>query len=717
MTASKWIALVFFLVFFAVRLTTVARAQTCASPNPTCPVSLSCTASGCTFCAVNDTEFDSSESGTDCGTAPTIPSQFGTAQVADIGRQVSSKGTVQKRALLHFDLSRIPNGATISSATLHVCVESQTAAANFQVDLWRVTQPFWKETETIWRAYHCDTDGTGPDQALLWCTAGGDVTSANGVAWTTSGAGDRDITSASYPALVQLVQAAVKNNGGHLHMIAKANADDAGEQRLIRIRTHEYVANPPTLTVAWTAPAPGPAPAWVTFRDETSTRLPSSLATTDAEEKDIAVGDFDGDGHQDIIITRKLPFSAVGPRTPVLLMSEINPTSGNRILVDRTSTKLGDAAGAGALVPKNSRDVFVGDFSGDKAPDLVFANTCDEFPTFYQNKGGRCTVWNGFTRQDGWLPPPSPTPGAFSVPGKRFCAVTGGDVDKDGDVDLYFSNYTQHCDTEPTTAPASDKDVLLMNKIAGADATGRFIDESQPPVDRLDVCANVWFGTAVEIHDLRQSTTSNTVDIIKISTLNSVSPWKPNVLSNTDGTGVFILRNTGDAHFTWSGAFSAQDILDLNAPYMVTAGNLDNDLSGRLDFYVVDDQLDHVYIATGPTTYETRTVSAANSPRTQGLGGNVKTADIDGDGDLDVGVADVDVMIPPCPSDRSFTLLRNDGAGNLADPYSAAQLYNANVHDFAFVDLNGDGCLDVVLGLCTGYKVLINTTPPKCQGG
>lgn len=89
-----------------------------------------------------------------------------------------------------------------------------------------------------------------------------------------------------------------------------------------------------------------------------------------------------------------------------------------------------------------------------------------------------------------------------------------------------------------------------MNKITGADATGRFVDESQPPVNRLGVYANVAFGTAAEIRNLCQSGTSNTMDIIKIPTLDSVFPWKPNVLSSTDGTGVFILRNGGDARFT-----------------------------------------------------------------------------------------------------------------------------------------------------------------------
>jgi hypothetical protein len=701
MTAAKWVAMSFVMVSVAAP----AGAQTCATPNPTCPGV--CTTSPCTVCAVNDTEFDSSETGTDCGSAPTVPSQFGTAQVADIGRQVAMKGTVQKRGLLHFNLSSIPNNATITGATLHFCVESQTAAANFQVDLWMVTQPSWRETETVWQAYHCDTDGTGPDRALLWCAAGGDATSANGVAWTTSGAGDKNLPSASYPNLVQLVQWAVKDYGGHLHLIAKASGDDAGDQRLIRIKTREYSANPPTLTVTWTAPAPGPTPAWVSFRDETATRLVlSSVPANDPEEKDMAVGDFDNDGDDDIIVGRKLPFSTNGPKDPLLLMNA------GGILTDATAAKLGDVAGP--RVARNARDVFVGDLNQDGAPDLAIANTCNEDPTFYRNTGGRCTAWNGFTRQDSWLPPAS-GPGSFSVAGKRFCAVSGGDVDRDPNrsIDLYLSNYDVECSSDPAPGTRSNQDVLLINKINQPE--GRFIDESQPPVNRLGIYASVAFGTAAEIRDLRQSTTSNTIDIIKISTLFDVSPWAPNVLSSADGTGVFILRNTGDAHFTWSGVFSTQDILDLNRPYMVTAGKLNGD--SMLDFYVVDDQLDQVYIATGPTTYETRAVSAASSPRTGGFGGNVKMADIDGDGDLDVGVADVDVNEEPCASTRRFTLLRNDGAGNVSDPYASDQAFHINTHDFAFLDLNGDGCLDLFMGLCNGYQLLINTTPPKCQGG
>ncbi|MFQ5665161.1 MAG: FG-GAP-like repeat-containing protein [Candidatus Binatia bacterium] len=477
----------------------------------------------------------------------------------------------------------------------------------------------------------------------------------------------------------------------------------------------------PAVTLPRRTLPPGGPLAWVSFRDETADRLQlSSVPLDDPEEKDIAVGDFDDDGDEDIIVVRKRPFSTFGPRAPLLLLNE------DGILVDRTVAKLGDSAGP--LLNTNARDVFVGDFDGGNAPDLAIANTCEEFPTFYQNKGGRCTNWTGFTRQDdGWRPPASGT-GSFSVQGKRFCAVAGGDVDNDGDVDLYFSNYDTVCGSgdggqgDPNPGAPSDKDVLLINKITGADATGRLMDESQAPANRLGELANVAFGTAAEILDVDRDgpaglcdgspTSPCDNDIVKVSTLFSVSPWKPNILSASDGIGVFILRNTGNGHFTWNGATSAEDILDLNQPYMFTGGDLNND--GKLDFYVVDDSADSVYVATGPSSYERRDVLSA---RTGGLGGNVKMADIDDNGYLDVGVADVDVNAPGCPSGRRFALLQNDGSGNLSDPYGTDEPFHVSTHDFAFVDLNGDGCLDLFTGVCSGYKVFMNTTPPKCQGG
>jgi hypothetical protein len=121
--------------------------------------------------------------------------------------------------------------------------------------------------------------------------------------------------------------------------------------------------------------------------------------------------------------------------------------------------------------------------------------------------------------------------------------------------------------------------------------------------------------------------------------------------------------------------------------------------------------------ANGPLSYQASNVV---STHTADFGGDVKLGDGDGDTDLDVGVADVDVDIEPCQAlnpARKFALLKNDGTGGMWDPFTTDQNFHVNTWDFAFIDLNGDGCLDLFMGVCSGYKVFINTTPPKCQGG
>lgn len=36
-------------------------------------------------------------------------------------------------------------------------------------------------------------------------------------------------------------------------------------------------------------------------------------------------------------------------------------------------------------------------------------------------------------------------------------------------------------------------------------------------------------------------------------------------------------------------------------------------------------------------------------------------------------------------------------------------------HDFGFIDVNGDGCMDLFMGLCTGWKVFIqDSCAPPC---
>lgn len=96
----------------------------------------------------------------------------------------------------------------------------------------------------------------------------------------------------------------------------------------------------------------------------------------------------------------------------------------------------------------------------------------------------------------------------------------------------------------------------------------------------------------------------------------------------------------------------------------------------------------------------------------------------DRDGDLDVGLADVDVeefgsCLKVPGNERQFALLRHNGSGSLNDPWLLSQPQNfqdesVHVHDFAFLDVNGDGCKDLFLATCDGVELFINRTAP-CQ--
>ncbi len=414
---------------------------------------------------------------------------------------------------------------------------------------------------------------------------------------------------------------------------------------------------------------PSVAPAqWVSFQDEVATRLVlSSVPSNDAEEKDLAVGDLNGDGLDDVIVVRKVPFSNPGARSDVLLMNE------NGILVDRTA----DFAPEFLTTLTDARDVVIEDFTGDGWPDVVIANTFREQPQFYRNRRFEGTgTWQGLVREtDLRFPLIQP----LGSPGPLFCGVAAGDIDNDADADIYFSNY------DPDFVGTID--IMLKN-----DGQGFFTDVTTP---QLGTYANVGFGPGVEIVDMNGD---GWRDIIKISTLFSVSPW--------NDIGVFVLYNSG------LGIFDQLPFQKINSTddYMFVTGNLNTDTLP--DMYLVTDFDDRVALHTGtqPNGQASFSISTtAGVSRTDRFGGNLQLIDIDRDGDQDVAISPIDVDIQNCsgPEAREFCLLRNDGNGVMDDPYLADQNWHVRPHDFAFVDLDQDRCFDIVMGLCDGYAVFV----------
>lgn len=426
------------------------------------------------------------------------------------------------------------------------------------------------------------------------------------------------------------------------------------------------------------APVAGDPP-WV-FVDETATRIVASpeVATDDHEEKDMAVGDVDMDGDMDLVVVRKQPYTTMGRRRNVLFMNE------GGVMVDRTAEYATEAddGGQGFLDLTNDRDVELVDVNGDGWLDIVTATTLSHglpqtisHPRVYINNGEVDGVWQGFRYEQARIPTLPEAP--------HFCSVAAGDVTRNGTPDLYFADYENDLE-----------DRLLIN-----DGNGYFTDETAARL--TPGFQNSYFGTASEICDLNGDGWG---DIIKNNALGSAPPYF--------GIGIYHFPNDQTGYFD-DGIY--QDIHDLDSLcYYFDVGDLNND--NRLDVFIVKDSQDRAYYNTGTQhngliTAEMRTIS---SSRTTGFGGNVHMADLDRDGDLDVGVADIDVDIPGC--NREMTLLENMGNmpyPDLVDPFPSTQdqNYNVSTFDFAFIDINGDGWLDIWQGTCTGTQVLIQQPP------
>jgi len=119
---------------------------------------------------------------------------------------------------------------------------------------------------------------------------------------------------------------------------------------------------------------------WLEWQDITDTNLElSTVAYSDSEEKDISTADLDQDGNMDLIVVRKEPFSNENEpaKSDLLLMND------GGVLVDSTATFAPEFLTNVTF----ARDLFIGDFDGDGWEDVVIANTFDQQPIYYHNRG------------------------------------------------------------------------------------------------------------------------------------------------------------------------------------------------------------------------------------------------------------------------------------------------------------------------------------------
>ncbi|HQR38693.1 MAG TPA: CRTAC1 family protein [Blastocatellia bacterium] len=184
----------------------------------------------------------------------------------------------------------------------------------------------------------------------------------------------------------------------------------------------------------------------------------------------------------------------------------------------------------------------------------------------------------------------------------------------------------------------------------------------------------------------------------------------PDAFIANDSTASFLFRNNGDGTFrnvaVEAGcAFNERGMTE--AGMGVDAGDVDRD--GRLDIFVthLNNETNTLYRNLGSGAFEDYTAaSGAGPPSLPMVGFGTGLLDFDNDGDLDVFVTNGRISRDPTPRDPSSPysqpaqLLENNGAGRFADVSSKSGAFFQTVwvgRGTAFGDIDNDGDVDVLV--------------------
>ncbi len=288
------------------------------------------------------------------------------------------------------------------------------------------------------------------------------------------------------------------------------------------------------------------------------------------------------------------------------------------------------------------------DLTGDDLPDIVVISGLSNVsglwtqPRFLVNLG------------DGTFANRSDESGLLDLLlGRDGYSVAAGDVDHDGDVDLYVG-------AQPT-------DVLLLN-----DGTGRFIDATRssnaggPPSDPSLVGNGK--SKVVSLGDIDND---GWLDIV---TASSTLPFP----------GLYVLHNRGNGTFDDVTDDAGAAIDPTGNPCAVMFNDFDTDADR--DLWIWNDRGGKVLLANDGTGHFTDITTAAGLDAVQIVNPmGIDAADIDRDGDLDVYVSNI----------GSNPLLRNNGDGTFVDITNRAGTGGQYGWGLAFEDFNLDGWPDI----------------------
>jgi hypothetical protein len=157
------------------------------------------------------------------------------------------------RTLLKFDFSALPDGVTISAATLSLYQDS-TSAEGKTFCIYELTQTGWTELKSTWNAaYDADLDGVEDSGDIFWATAGGDYTTNNGASQTVPAVNNWMVWDVL--ALVEHFQSA---HGKVAHFLLRDETENQSETFEARFISRSYTTDTslrPKLVVTYTVAA------------------------------------------------------------------------------------------------------------------------------------------------------------------------------------------------------------------------------------------------------------------------------------------------------------------------------------------------------------------------------------------------------------------------------------------------------------------------------
>jgi hypothetical protein len=374
------------------------------------------------------------------------------------------------------------------------------------------------------------------------------------------------------------------------------------------------------------------------FVDSTTTNFPQPAPLEYTNQ--LTIGDLDGDGDLDIIFANGQGFSSEG----VALRQRVYINNGAGVFTDESVTRMNFAGWA--------RGVELGDIDNDGDLDAILAQDFNELPRLFLNDG------LGFFTDVTAARLPNIT---LSSSRAQF-----GDIDNDGDLDLYITSGT------------TSRFTCGQYRVYVNDGLGFFTDETALRHPIANVCNNMdcIFGDIDGDFDIDVKTAST-------GTNNSR-------LYRNDGTGVFTLAATVPAD---EGTYS-YDFGDMDGD-----GDLDllgaNAGPGTTDLLLAND---------GTGTYSNASGQMNTNPNQDD--NDSKFFDYDNDGDMDFIIARLG---------GAEKIYNNNGADFFTLTSGVITSVTDSSLDVKVADLDNDGDLDIVTaqGESGGFtnRIYINSGP------